>query len=72
MAARLRTTPNFVVTAREFVMDDPYIRGSNHQQYDVAPDGRTFVFSKSTGSTAKVIYVANWAAEVTARLKKRQ
>ena len=76
VAAQLRTTPAFEVVRLQPLFDalnfvvDPF-----HQSYDVAPDGRSFLFTRRRSSgrasaTLRAVLVENWFADLRARLKR--
>lgn len=49
-----------------------YRRARNRQQYDVSPDGSRFLMIRERGvsSVPTAMYVENWLAELTAKLKR--
>jgi serine/threonine-protein kinase len=75
IAARIVTAPTFAVTLRTplFSVVD-YDIDFYHQSFEVTPDGRSFLFLASTErlahrqSTARVVLVNNWFAELKTRL----
>jgi hypothetical protein len=65
MVADLTTTPGFAVTQRSVLFDSPYAGHPYHQNYDVMPDGRTFVMLQPAGSEGRqIVVVLNWMDEV--------
>jgi len=69
IAVSYRTAPDFEVTGRETLFPDRFLKRTlPHANYDVAPDGSSFLFLQST-SDNEAIVVYNWIAEVRARLK---
>jgi len=69
IAVSYRTAPEFEVTGRETLFPDRFLKRTlPHANYDVAPDGSSFLFLEST-SDNEAIVVYNWIAEVQARLK---
>ncbi|HEX6575367.1 MAG TPA: hypothetical protein VF042_10390, partial [Gemmatimonadaceae bacterium] len=61
-------TSGFQLTGRHVLFPDVFVKRSlPHANYDIAPDGKSFLFLQSTASNdAMVVY--NWIAEVRARL----
>lgn len=53
---------------REELFDDVYQPGVLHQNYDVSPDGRTLLFTRSAGPELKLVVVLNWLTEVRERI----
>ena len=49
-----------------------YRRARNRQQYDISPDGKRFIMIRESGNPGGrgVVYVENWFAELTAKMKK--
>ena len=45
--------------------------GRNHQDYDVAPDGKHLLMVKRAGSAPRLVLMHNWVREVRARLARR-
>lgn len=69
VAVSFRTTPAFEVTGRQTLFPDVFLRRTlPHANYDVAPDGKSFLFLQST-SDNEAIVVLNWLTEARARLK---
>jgi hypothetical protein len=63
------TTSGFQVTGRQTLFPDPFVKRSlPHANYDVSPDGSSFLFLQSTANNDAVV-IYNWIAEVRARLK---
>jgi len=64
MAATVRTTPQFAVTARRALFPLADIDASNpHTGYDVSPDGRTFVMVRRSPAT-RIMVIQNLPALV--------
>jgi serine/threonine-protein kinase len=67
MAASVVTTPTLAVTSRKALFPGTGIVTANpHGNFDVSPDGRTFVFIRSNPSS-RVIVIQNLAAMVAKR-----
>jgi serine/threonine-protein kinase len=59
----------FQVTGRQQLFPDVFVRRAlPHANYDLTPDGSTFLFLQSTSDNDAIV-VYNWIAEVRARLK---
>ena len=70
VAVTFRADPAFAVTGRQIVLPDPYVKRSlPHANYDVSPDGSSFLFLKATADNEAVV-VHNWMSEVRARLRE--
>jgi hypothetical protein len=67
IAARLRTSPEFGVTARDTVLERDYTFTTIHADFDVMPDGRILVL-RPTDEDAQLIVVRNWAAELRSKV----
>ncbi len=55
----------------EDLTDSPTIASRTaffHPNYDIAPDGKTFVFLRSPASAAQLILVHDWKYELRARM----
>ena len=64
-----RANPAFEISGRQIVLPDPYVKRSlPHANFDVSPDGSSFLFLKSTAENEAVV-VHNWIPEVRARLR---
>ena len=74
LSATLAFGPFMVVkrdTVLENVADSPAAPGSisfYHANYDVAPDGKSFVFLRGVASEARVIVVHDWKYELRSRM----
>ncbi|MFI5309650.1 MAG: protein kinase [Gemmatimonadales bacterium] len=71
IAATVRTSPEFGVTARHALFDDPYAR-STTRNYDVMPDDQHFVMLRPSEESERFEVVANWLPELRARLGKQK
>ena len=71
MAAVLRPGATFEVASRDTVLVDNYVfAGNPHANYDVMPDGKSFIFLEGE-STGDMVVVSNWDAVVRARMATR-
>ena len=69
LAARVVTTPSFAVTARDTLFEGSYTTDQFHPNYDVAPDGRSFVMVRPVEQDRQLIMVVNWVEELRQRTK---
>jgi serine/threonine-protein kinase len=68
MSATLTLDPTFSVTARDTVLSDGVQGfGDYHAQFDVAPNGKDIVYTRSAGND-KVVFVHNWSRELRERM----
>jgi len=75
IAAQVRTNPTFAVAGLSPLFDaSGFSLDLFHQAYDVAPDGRSFIFFSPRQQTARrgpqIVWVDNWFADVRARLRQ--
>jgi len=70
MAAEIRTNGPLAVGVRRIALTGDFVEdlGRNHQNYDVAPDGKHFLMVKRAGSAQRLVLVHNWLREVRARV----
>jgi serine/threonine-protein kinase len=70
VAVSFRTTPEFEVVGRQELFPDPFVKRSlPHANYDVSPDGSSFLFLRETADKEAVM-IYNWISEVRAHLKE--
>jgi serine/threonine-protein kinase len=67
MAATISASPSLEVTARESLFEGPYATDVYHPNYDVAPDGRSFVMIRPVEENRHVVMVVNWIQELRRR-----
>ena len=67
MEATIATTPTLSVTGRRVVFAGPYASDIFHPNYDVAPDGKSFVMVRPPAGTLRVVMVVNWVRELQRR-----
>jgi hypothetical protein len=63
MAVSLGTMPTFTAAKPRVLFVDPYVKhGWFIANYDVSPDGKSFLMVKSTGAeeAAQLVLVQNW------------
>jgi Tol biopolymer transport system component len=76
VAAAIRTTPTFEVTARQPLFSlGPLVLNPFHTSYETLPDGQGFMFMRppSAGASAKqpsLVLVERWFTDLDARLKR--
>jgi Tol biopolymer transport system component len=58
---------SFAITAREALFDDPFMRTTNHSNFDVTPNGSGFLMVKRGDSASTVKIVINLGAELRKR-----
>ncbi|HYN64431.1 MAG TPA: hypothetical protein VES36_07500, partial [Candidatus Limnocylindrales bacterium] len=70
MAVAVPPGPSFSPgSPRALFSVEGYRRARNHQQYDVAPDGR-FVMIREAGGMAGAVYAERWFAELLAKVNR--
>jgi serine/threonine-protein kinase len=67
MAASVATAPALAVTAREKLFDGPFATDAYHPNYDVAPDGKSFVMVRPVDENRQLVMVVNWIQELRRR-----
>ena len=65
--ATLTTTPSLRVVGRRVLFSGPYATDVFHPNYDVSPDGKSFLMVKTVDQSRGLVMVVNWAAEVRRR-----
>ena len=72
MAAEIQTNGRLAVGVRRIALSGDFVEdlGRNHQNYDVAPDGKHFLMIKRAGSAQRLVLVHNWLREVRARVSQ--
>ncbi len=68
MVATVTTSPRLAVSAPELVFQGPYATESYHPNYDVAPDGRSFVMIRPVEQNRQLVVAVNWSEELRRRL----
>jgi hypothetical protein len=67
MVAHFATAPSLVVTARDTLFEGPYTTDPFHPNYDVAPDGKSFVMVRPVEANRQLVMVVNWIQELRRR-----
>ena len=67
LVATIATQPTLAVTARESLFEGPFVTDTYHPDYDVAPDGKSFVMIRPVDEGRQVVMVVNWGEELRRR-----
>jgi Tol biopolymer transport system component len=65
--AALAVTPSLRVVRRRVLFSGPYASDIFHPNWDVAPDGKSFLMVKPVDQSRGLVIVVNWAAELRRR-----
>jgi hypothetical protein len=68
IAAPLETQSGFVPVRRDTMMTDICRVGANYAEYDVMPDGRSFIMVRPISAGAPPMIVLNWFELSKARM----
>jgi Tol biopolymer transport system component len=71
MVAHVTFSPQFAVTKREAAFDGAYIISTPHANYDVGPDGKSFVMIAPASGGTQMVMVLDWFDEARARIAGR-
>jgi serine/threonine-protein kinase len=69
--ATLATAPALAVVGRRSLFTDEFQTGITHAEYDIAPDGRSFVMLAPVGERADIMVALNWAPHVARQLRSK-
>jgi serine/threonine-protein kinase len=69
MAARIVTAPALAVAGRDTLFTGPFTTDQWHPDYDVAPDGKSFVMVRPVEENRQLIMVLHWTEELKQRLR---
>jgi Tol biopolymer transport system component len=72
MGAGIVTTPSISVTSRDTLFEGPYITDPWHPNYDVWPDGKSFVMLRPVEENRQLVMVVNWIKELRQRTGKAE
>jgi hypothetical protein len=72
VAASIATHPSLQVTGRTPLFDGPFASDIFHPNYDVAPDGETFVMVRPVEANREVVMVIDWREELRRRTGRPQ
>ncbi|MGH7704117.1 MAG: protein kinase domain-containing protein, partial [Gemmatimonadales bacterium] len=67
MAATIATSPVLAVTSREALFEGPYATDPYHPNYDVTPDGKSFIMVRPVEQNRRLVMVVNWTRELSQR-----
>ncbi len=67
--ATLTTTPTVAVTGRRTLFTGPYATDVYHADWDIAPDGQSFVMVQPANDQRRLVMVVNWTTELRRRLE---
>jgi serine/threonine-protein kinase len=68
LEATIATTPTLRVSGRRVLFSGSYGSDVFHPNYDVAPDGKSFVMVQPVDQSRGLVMVLNWARELKARI----
>ena len=68
VAATVATTPAFSVTRQDTLFADVFATDPFHTNYDVAPDGRSFIMLQPVDNSQQAVVVLNFANEVRRKM----
>jgi serine/threonine-protein kinase len=66
--ATIATTPSLRVSGRRLLFSGPYATDVFHPNYDVAPDGKSFLMVRPVDQSRGLVMVVNWARELRRRI----
>jgi Tol biopolymer transport system component len=72
VAATIATSPSLAVTERVPLFDGPFTTDVYHPNYDVEPDGQTFVMVRPVADSRQLVLVINWLQELRQRTRTRK
>jgi serine/threonine-protein kinase len=68
MEATLTFAPSLGISARRTLFSGHYASDMYHPNYDVSPDGKSFVMVKPAQDHRRIVMVVNWAKELRRRM----
>jgi Tol biopolymer transport system component len=71
MAAHVTRAPQFSVIKREIAFEGAYVVSTPHANYDVSPDGKSFVMIAPASGGTQMVMVLDWFDDVRARIAGR-
>jgi serine/threonine protein kinase/Tol biopolymer transport system component len=66
--ATITTAPSLGVATRKTLFGGPFATDIFHPDYDIAPDGKSFVMVKPAQDRRRLVLVTNWARELRRRM----
>jgi hypothetical protein len=71
MSAAVTLSPAFAVGERKMLFDGPHAAHPYHQNFDVTPDGKSFVMLEPGAvDSRQLIVTLNWMSDVRKQLTK--
>jgi Tol biopolymer transport system component/tRNA A-37 threonylcarbamoyl transferase component Bud32 len=70
IAVTVSTAPSLAVISRQTLFEGPYISDQWHPNYDVAPDGKSFIMLRPVEENRQLVMVVNWIKELRQRTGK--
>lgn len=67
MAATVVTSPALAITGRDTLFTGRFTTDPWHPNYDVAPDGKSFVMMRPVEENRQLVMVVNWIEELRRR-----
>lgn len=68
LSARIAVEPELTIGARDTVMIDPFERNEARANYDVFPDGRSFLMVRNVSGSVDLFVVVNWTQSLARRV----
>ena len=72
MSANVTMTPALAISARQILFDAPFTSDPYHPNFDVAPDGKSFVMIRPMYEDRQMVMVVNWAEESKQRVGSKK
>jgi serine/threonine-protein kinase len=69
MAATVAASPTPLITGRDTLFTGEFSTSSWHQNYDVAPDGKSFIMLRPVDRHRRLVMVVNWVEELRRRIR---
>ena len=71
MAANVAASPALAVSGRDTLFTGRFTTSPWHQNYDVSPDGKSFVMLRPVEEHRQLVMVLNWIEELRRRTAAR-
>ena len=68
MSADVTATPELRITTRQILFDAPFTSDPYHPNFDIAPDGKSFVMIRPMYEDRQMVMIVNWAEELKQRV----
>ena len=72
MSADVTATPELRITTRQILFDAPFTSDPYHPNFDIAPDGKSFVMIRPMYEDRQMVMVVNWADELKQRVGNKK